>query len=110
MGEEIIADFLLHELNKRKLTEYVTEFQLPGPVEDVEDLLSHIGKIKGKDKNPNVCARYFISKYREGKLGKFCLDPLSGPKSQSVRHHTLSNTQPNSSTNQHSDTMSDQSS
>lgn len=75
-----MADYLLEQLNKRNLHEYVKAFDLPGPVEDGDELLSHIATKYGKKDNFTVAARYFLSKYRAGQLGLFVLDtPPSQP-------------------------------
>jgi ribosome biogenesis GTPase A len=83
VGEEIIADYLLFVLNRFKRFEYTNIFEMKEPSDNIEVVLNSIAKRIGAKNNdglgsPNylVAACYFISKYRQGILGKFTLDSL----------------------------------
>uniref|UniRef100_A0A915JJ22 Mitochondrial GTPase 1 n=1 Tax=Romanomermis culicivorax TaxID=13658 RepID=A0A915JJ22_ROMCU len=76
LSESLIADYLLYYLNKRQLFEYVTEFQLKSPTDDIYELLFHIAKSRrlinksDKDCKPNfsAAANFFIACFRSGRL------------------------------------------
>ncbi|CAK7566476.1 MAG: Mitochondrial GTPase 1 [Sporothrix epigloea] len=76
-----LADYLLFQLNKRDPTLYTTPFKMSMPVEDVHALLDvvgrHIGKLgRGGEPSHEAAAQHFVTAWRRGKLGRFCLDNL----------------------------------
>ncbi|CAK7237071.1 Mitochondrial GTPase 1 [Sporothrix curviconia] len=76
-----LADYLLFQLNKRDPALYTTLFKMDAPVEDVHVLLDIIGRRIGKLGRGGVpsheaAAQHFITAWRRGKLGLFCLDNL----------------------------------
>ncbi|CAK7203407.1 Mitochondrial GTPase 1 [Sporothrix eucalyptigena] len=76
-----LADYLLFQLNKRDPTLYTTLFKLDAPTDDVHTLLDLIGKRTGKLGRGGVpsheaAAQHFVTAWRKGKLGAFCLDDL----------------------------------
>lgn len=78
VGEELIADYLLFTLNQQKQFGYVKHFKLNGPNDSIEVVLAAIAKrigalLPGGVPNIDHAARYFIGRYRDGKLGKFQL-------------------------------------
>ncbi|KAK7789859.1 hypothetical protein R5R35_003765 [Gryllus longicercus] len=81
VGEEVIADYLLYSLNKRKNFRYVDEMNLEEPVDDIRIVLATIAVKKNKMKRvrdssnqylqvPDLRAAsyHFIRAFREGKL------------------------------------------
>lgn len=73
-----LADYLLFELNLRDTTYsrlYNTEL-----TNDIHTLLeviaSRLGKLRKGGFDLDAAARAFIQNYRDGKLGKFCLDDM----------------------------------
>ena len=91
--EENVADYLLFRLNQRITSRqaYVQQFRLSEPTDDINFLLDHIGRIRGKFINSRqnsllniplrvdttASARYFINLYRKGDFGRFTLDDCS---------------------------------
>ncbi|CAK7273864.1 Mitochondrial GTPase 1 [Sporothrix epigloea] len=76
-----LADYLLFQLNKRDPSLYMTPFKMNMPVEDVHALLDvvgrHIGKLgRGGEPSHEAAAQHFVTAWRRGKLGRFCLDNL----------------------------------
>ncbi|KAL1895050.1 Mitochondrial GTPase 1 [Sporothrix stenoceras] len=76
-----LADYLLFQLNKRDPTLYTELFKMDAPTEDVLGLLDtiarRIGKLaKGGEPQQEAAAQYFVTAWRKGKLGAFCLDDL----------------------------------
>ncbi|CAK7273236.1 Mitochondrial GTPase 1 [Sporothrix epigloea] len=76
-----LADYLLFQLNKRDPTLYTTLFKMSGPVEDVHALLNVVGRRIGKlgrggEPSHEAAAQHFVTAWRRGKLGLFCLDDL----------------------------------
>lgn len=76
-----LADYLLFQLNKRDPTLYTTLFKLEAPTEDILGLLDVIGRRIGKlgrggEPSHEAAAQHFVTAWRRGKLGAFCLDDL----------------------------------
>ena len=76
-----LADYLLFQLNKRDPALYTTLFKMDAPVEDVHELLDSVGRRIGKLGRGGVpsheaAAQHFVTAWRRGKLGLFCLDDL----------------------------------
>lgn len=88
VGEDHIADFLLYWLNKNKNFHYVDQFGLDGPTDDITHLLLAYSNLLGKtvrlrsiidgslEQKPDLigAAKLFVAAFRNGSLGKFCLD------------------------------------
>lgn len=86
IGLEVLADYLLYWLNRNGRFEYVEKFGLKEPNDNVTYVLTYIaaklGKIKmikyhdGFRKVPDLysAADCFISSFRKGELGRYCLD------------------------------------
>ncbi|XP_016769957.1 mitochondrial GTPase 1 [Apis mellifera] len=87
IGPELLADFLLFWLNKHKRFEYVKKLGLTKPSDNVSDVLIYIAakskktlKIKNYDGKKIIkpdlrfAAEYFLSLFRKGELGYYCLD------------------------------------
>lgn len=87
VGSCLLADYLLFWLNKNARFEYVDVLGLPEPNDDVLHVLTFIaaklgrtlkvknytGKLEVKP-DLNSAADYFISLFRKGDLGSYCLD------------------------------------
>ncbi|XP_040847833.1 mitochondrial ribosome-associated GTPase 1 [Ochotona curzoniae] len=90
VGEETMADFLLHTLNVHQLLGYVQHYGLGSACCDIEQLLKHVAVKLGKTRkvkmltgtgNLNViqpdypaAARHFLQTFRSGLLGPVMLD------------------------------------
>ncbi|XP_058527466.1 mitochondrial ribosome-associated GTPase 1 isoform X2 [Ochotona princeps] len=90
VGEETMADFLLHTLNTHQLLGYVQHYGLGSACCDIEQLLKHVAVKLGKTRkvkmltgtgNLNViqpdypaAARHFLQTFRSGLLGPVMLD------------------------------------
>ncbi|KIH91401.1 mitochondrial GTPase [Sporothrix brasiliensis 5110] len=76
-----LADYLLFQLNKRDPALYTTLFRMDAPTDDVLALLDtvarRIGKLgRGGVPSHEAAAQHFVTAWRRGKLGAFCLDDL----------------------------------
>ncbi|XP_033324417.2 mitochondrial GTPase 1 isoform X1 [Megalopta genalis] len=87
VGPDILADYLLFWINKNKRFEYINKLGLPNPCDDIMYVLTFIAakqrktiKVKNYDGSSIVkpdlryAAEYFLSLFRKGDLGKYCLD------------------------------------
>ncbi|KMQ90077.1 mitochondrial gtpase 1-like protein [Lasius niger] len=87
VGSDMLADYLLFWLNKNCRFEYVEKLGLPEPNDNVMHVLTYIAakfkktlKIKNYDgrieitPNFQFAADYFVSLFRKGELGPYCLD------------------------------------
>ncbi|XP_038638973.1 mitochondrial ribosome-associated GTPase 1 [Scyliorhinus canicula] len=90
VGEEVIADYLLFTLNKQQKFDYVEQYQLGEPCDDLPTVLKQIAIKLGKTQkvkaitgvgnvnilmpNYSAAAYDFIRKFRKGELGKIMLD------------------------------------
>jgi len=86
-GEVYLADYLLYRLNKEQCFHYVKEFELPGPTDSVRFLTTHISALLSARKTTQIyyadpChgATFFLDLWRQGKLGKVCLDHIPNPQ------------------------------
>ena len=80
-GEMYIADYILWRLNRARKFEYVDVFELKEPVDNSQFLMTHIATILSSNKRQFQVdvlagARFFTALFREGKLGKICLDDI----------------------------------
>src|SRR4029077_8942770 len=81
--EQVIADYLLFQLNLRGRFEYASWAKTPDlmPTNDIHILLDsiarRIGAIhSGGEPDHTAAARFWIKQYREGKLGRMTLDDV----------------------------------
>ncbi|KAI9317698.1 P-loop containing nucleoside triphosphate hydrolase protein [Dichotomocladium elegans] len=78
--EQVMADYLLFELNKRNASEAYTSFyNMPEPTNDVHTLLHAVAKrigavVKGGEYDYTTASKFLLKQYRQGKLGRFTLD------------------------------------
>ncbi|GBE61098.1 GTP binding 7 isoform 2 family protein [Babesia ovata] len=79
-GVDYIADYILYTLNRKKMFDYVEVLGLPGPTDDVKEVMEHISRIaerKYSTIEPANCYRIFINQFRRGSFGLICLDDLN---------------------------------
>eukprot|EP00123_Amoebidium_parasiticum_P020157 comp43423_c0_seq1/m.47478 comp43423_c0_seq1/g.47478 ORF comp43423_c0_seq1/g.47478 comp43423_c0_seq1/m.47478 type:complete len:302 (-) comp43423_c0_seq1:57-962(-) len=79
VGEEYMADYLLYCLNKLQNYTYVQRFKLSEPSDDIDFVLTRIARHsgllgKGGVENTTEAAGHFVRRFREGALGRICLD------------------------------------
>ncbi|XP_071841463.1 mitochondrial ribosome-associated GTPase 1-like isoform X2 [Apostichopus japonicus] len=87
VGHEQLTDYLLFTLNKYEIFNYVSQYQLKEPSDDIFDVLVHIARKCGNvgkfravtgnlelRLNLHAAATRFLKDFREGALGKVCLD------------------------------------
>lgn len=87
VGHEQLTDYLLFTLNKHKVFHYVAQYELKEPSDNIFDVLAQIAKSDGKfgnfrsvtgevevGLNLHAAATRFLNDFRDGKLGKVCLD------------------------------------
>ncbi|ORX90837.1 P-loop containing nucleoside triphosphate hydrolase protein [Basidiobolus meristosporus CBS 931.73] len=80
--EEIMADYLLYQLNRFGNLSYVDMFKMSEPTDDISVVLPAVAKRigalhKGAEPDLTAGARYFIKQYRDGKFGRYTLDDCS---------------------------------
>lgn len=80
-GELYVADYVLWELNRRKMYHYVHVLNLTKPTNDVRILGAHIAqemKIMNSESYPDFKAGvlYFLRLFRNGHFGHFLMDEL----------------------------------
>lgn len=76
-----LADYLLFVLNSNDHGAIYSELYRAEPTNDIENLLTAIGRRKGKLKRGgevdiDAAAKVFIQEFRDGKLGQNCLDKI----------------------------------
>ncbi|CDR93746.1 Mitochondrial GTPase 1 [Babesia bigemina] len=79
-GVDYIADYILYTLNRKRMFDYVNVLGLPGPTDDVKEVMEHISRIaerKYSTVEPSNCYRIFINQFRQGNFGLICLDDLN---------------------------------
>jgi ribosome biogenesis GTPase A len=79
---QVMSDYILYQLNKSGLFDYVELFKLSEPTENIEELLTAVAKRTGllhKGGIPNLegAAAYWLKRYRMGALGKQILDDIT---------------------------------
>ncbi|XP_062509611.1 mitochondrial ribosome-associated GTPase 1-like isoform X2 [Corticium candelabrum] len=79
VGEHLIADFILYSLNKRNKFRYVDAFGLERPSDTIDDVLIDVAKrigafMKGGRLDTLRASQHFISRFRNGTLGRVILD------------------------------------
>ncbi|GLE09623.1 hypothetical protein PINS_up021351 [Pythium insidiosum] len=81
IGKEVIADYMLFKLNQMKSTRYVDALKLPGPTDDIQELLQHSLRFcsavgKEPDVQKQLAAEFLLKEFRRGAFGQFTLDPV----------------------------------
>jgi len=82
VGFDKLADYILFTLNKKQLFQYVNKFKLVGPTNDSTEVIMAVGKsiADGSSRiDYHGAAAKFVSMFRQGLLGKICLDELPKP-------------------------------
>ncbi|KAF9400285.1 Mitochondrial GTPase [Mortierella sp. AD011] len=79
--EEVIADYLLFQLNKAQNYSYLKLYNIKEPTDDIRVFLPQVAKYigalkKGGEYNLTAAAQFLIKQYRLGKLGRFTLDDI----------------------------------
>lgn len=80
--EQVMADYLLFELNRRHAYDvYTSYFRMPEPTNDIHVLLKAVAKrigavLKGGELDMNLASKFLLKMYRQGKLGRYTLDDL----------------------------------
>eukprot|EP00929_Paragymnodinium_shiwhaense_P100527 TRINITY_DN62912_c0_g1_i1.p1 TRINITY_DN62912_c0_g1~~TRINITY_DN62912_c0_g1_i1.p1 ORF type:complete len:473 (-),score=86.05 TRINITY_DN62912_c0_g1_i1:152-1570(-) len=91
-GSMYLADYLLFRCNREQNFKYVEELELPGPTDDIRYLSAHVAWLLNQKTRTSAQlqwtdvtrgAEYFLTLYREGALGKMCLDHI--PKPDEIR-------------------------
>lgn len=100
--DQMLADFLLFQLNHHKQYQYVKAFGLPQPNDDIEQVLSHIankvaGNFEQQDEHVQYnslerAALYMLQVFRQGGLGQVTLDDIIEPDSVTTGPTTIDNT------------------
>ncbi|KAL8426359.1 hypothetical protein Efla_002977 [Eimeria flavescens] len=96
-GEERVADFVLYELNRHRNFAYVETLGLTEPTNDIREVSRHICLTLGRKAErfslPPVDLTkgflFFLNLFREGHLGRLCLDPLPAPEEMQRRADIL---------------------
>jgi ribosome biogenesis GTPase A len=89
VGEDIIADFMLFNLNQMRSTRYVDALNLKEPTDDISLVLQSVMKSCGAiGKEPDVqrklAASYLLEQFRSGAFGQFTLDKIEKPRENKV--------------------------
>ncbi|KAK3847636.1 MAG: P-loop containing nucleoside triphosphate hydrolase protein [Linnemannia gamsii] len=79
--EEVIADYLLFQLNQAQDYGYVKLYNIQEPTDDIKVFLPQVAKYigalkKGGEYNLPAAAQFLVKQYRLGKLGRFTLDDI----------------------------------
>ncbi|CDS06386.1 hypothetical protein LRAMOSA08914 [Lichtheimia ramosa] len=80
--EQVMADYLLYELNRRHAHEvYTSYFGLSEPTNDIHVLLEAVARrigavVKGGELDLTMASKFLLKQYRQGKLGRFTLDDI----------------------------------
>jgi len=101
-GEIYIADYVLFCLNERRMFQYIDELGLNGPTNDIRFLLTHLGRCLSyqihKDPDGQVqiipAATFWLKLFREGRLGKLCLDHIPDVEEIARMHAIRDTTEP----------------
>eukprot|EP00922_Rhytidocystis_sp_ex-Travisia-forbesii_P053180 GHVS01078885.1.p1 GENE.GHVS01078885.1~~GHVS01078885.1.p1 ORF type:complete len:394 (+),score=44.98 GHVS01078885.1:326-1507(+) len=83
-GEMYIGDYILYNLNKRRMFDYVDVLEMPEPSDDIQMVASHISQMMQRTnylKSPQSHSgvTYFIRLFRNGHFGSCCFDELPDP-------------------------------
>ena len=84
VGTELIADYMLYQLNQMQSTRYVDALQLPRPTDDIGELFKLVYRRCGAlGKKPDVqdrlAAQFLLHEFRRGAFGNFTLDAIESP-------------------------------
>jgi ribosome biogenesis GTPase A len=74
-GKDTICDFLLFNLNKNKVFDYVSAFELDDKTDDIGKVIGGIQK-RYKISDKNMALDYMLKCFKEGKLGKITIDEV----------------------------------
>ncbi|KAG0055821.1 Mitochondrial GTPase [Linnemannia elongata] len=79
--EEVIADYLLFQLNQAQDYSYAKLYNVKEPTDDIKVFLPQVAKYigalkKGGEYNLPAAAQFLVKQYRLGKLGRFTLDDI----------------------------------
>ncbi|KAI9498683.1 P-loop containing nucleoside triphosphate hydrolase protein [Zychaea mexicana] len=78
--EQVMADYLLYELNKRHQHDaYMSYYNMAEPTNDINVLLEAVAKrigavVKGGELDMTMASKFLLKQYRQGKLGRYTLD------------------------------------
>jgi len=75
VGKDILVDYLVSFLNKKKVYKYVKHYELPAPVSRGYDLIQYVND---KYKHNNLEATYdmILGHFRDGKIGRVTFDDV----------------------------------
>ena len=75
LDDELICDYVLYQLNRNKVFNYVNRYDMPfkRPSEDVHQVLKSLSTRFGLS-NKAAATANFLSDFRTGKLGRITLD------------------------------------
>ncbi|ORZ26253.1 P-loop containing nucleoside triphosphate hydrolase protein [Lobosporangium transversale] len=79
--EEVIADYLLFQLNQAQDYSYMKLYNIQEPTDDIKVFLPQVAKYigalkRGGEYNLAAAAQFLIKQYRLGKLGRYTLDDI----------------------------------
>ncbi|KAG0362368.1 Mitochondrial GTPase [Gamsiella multidivaricata] len=79
--EEVIADYLLFQLNQAQDYRYVELYNIKEPTDNIQEFLPQVAKYigalkKGGEYNLTMAAQFLVKQYRLGKLGRHTLDDI----------------------------------
>ncbi|KAG0057351.1 Mitochondrial GTPase [Gryganskiella cystojenkinii] len=79
--EEVIADYLLFQLNQQQDFRYLDLYNIKEPTDDIREFLPQVAKYigalkKGGEYNLPAAAQFLLKQYRLGKLGHWTLDDI----------------------------------
>lgn len=82
VGVDVLAEYMLHVLNRMKSTRYVRAFNLDSPTEDIDVLFQKVlrcsgGIGKSMEVQRERAGKYLLEQFRTGKFGVFTLDLVS---------------------------------
>jgi ribosome biogenesis GTPase A len=78
-GITLLADYILFQLNKRRMYKYLDFCGLSGPSNDIEVVIDSLARHinDGSHRIDHHGSYYkFVQSFREGRLGKICLDDI----------------------------------
>ncbi|KAG5460935.1 MAG: LOW QUALITY PROTEIN: P-loop containing nucleoside triphosphate hydrolase protein [Olpidium bornovanus] len=92
--EELMSDYLLYAMNVRNNFSYVQRYNLPGPTDSIQELLTGVAKrlhmlCKGGVYNFHGAAQFFLRDYRRGTFGAFTIDDVDEKAMDNYFAHAL---------------------
>ena len=76
VGKDVLVNYLMDFLNKRKVHKYVKLYGLPGPITVSDEFVGYIHE-KYKHNNMEVTYDYILGNFRKGNMGRVTLDEIS---------------------------------